>query len=496
MNQENFQLLAAFVGKSYANQATQSRKTREKAIKSLLSSRSLPNDPWDPESIELFLRELSVMDSNNFQNRVGVGEREARVYSSLVRSRHFGLGHGIGRSGDIAAIQPKAAGSSLINKITNSMMRSLIKKDIPSVQACIVLPMATGMGMFMTLRTLRERRPKAKYVIWPRIDQKTCLKCIHTAGFEAIVVENVKQGDEVTTDLAKIAELIETLGPESILCILTTNSCFIPRVPDQLLPVARLCEKLKVPHVVNNAYGVQCIKSMRQLNKACSSGRVDAFVQSTDKNFMVPVGGSVVASHDKNFILELSKLYPGRASMAPILDIFITLLSMGWSEWNRLRQTQHTLQPYIIENLREVAKKHGERVLDTPHNPISIGMTLDSIPEPTYFGSMLFARNCSGARVIVQGQSKSIGKFSFANYGSHFDGYPHAYLTVACSIGQTKEEVDDFLSRLDKTLTAHKKKIAKKKKTKQKVSEQKREEEVQAKSLESMPDRISGSSEI
>ena len=59
--------------------------------------------------------------------------------------------------------------------------------------------------------------------------------------------------------------------------------------------------------------------------------------------------------------------------MAPILDIFITLLSMGWSEWNRLRQTQHTLQPYIIENLREVAKKHGERVLDTPHNPISIG---------------------------------------------------------------------------------------------------------------------------
>lgn len=58
------------------------------------------------------------MDSNNFQNRVGVGEREARIFSPLVRSRHFGLGHGIGRSGDIAAIQPKAAGSSLLNQIT------------------------------------------------------------------------------------------------------------------------------------------------------------------------------------------------------------------------------------------------------------------------------------------------------------------------------------------------------------------------------------------
>ena len=87
------------------------------------------------------------MDSNNFMRNVGVGEREARVFSQIrswegifgqlgsnetgslqnpseetkwrsfystgswvnrdlmVRERHFGLGHGIGRSGDIAAIQ-------------------------------------------------------------------------------------------------------------------------------------------------------------------------------------------------------------------------------------------------------------------------------------------------------------------------------------------------------------------------------------------------------
>lgn len=47
------------------------------------------------------------MDSNNFLNSVGVGEREARVASRLVAKRHFGLAHGIGRSGDIAAEQPK-----------------------------------------------------------------------------------------------------------------------------------------------------------------------------------------------------------------------------------------------------------------------------------------------------------------------------------------------------------------------------------------------------
>ena len=47
------------------------------------------------------------MDSNNFLNNVGVGEREARVASSLVAKRHYRLSHGMGRSGDVAAEQPK-----------------------------------------------------------------------------------------------------------------------------------------------------------------------------------------------------------------------------------------------------------------------------------------------------------------------------------------------------------------------------------------------------
>lgn len=39
----------------------------------------------------------------------------------------FRLIHGIGRSGDISAIQPKAAGSSLLNKLTNSVVLDVIK---------------------------------------------------------------------------------------------------------------------------------------------------------------------------------------------------------------------------------------------------------------------------------------------------------------------------------------------------------------------------------
>ncbi len=54
------------------------------------------------------------MDTNNYSSKIGVGEREARVESFIVRNRYFNLLHGMGRSGDIVAIQPKAAGSSLL----------------------------------------------------------------------------------------------------------------------------------------------------------------------------------------------------------------------------------------------------------------------------------------------------------------------------------------------------------------------------------------------
>jgi O-phospho-L-seryl-tRNASec:L-selenocysteinyl-tRNA synthase len=40
-------------------------------------------------------------------------------------------------------------------------------------------------------------------------------------------------------------------------------------------------------------------------------GRVDAFVQSTDKNFLVPVGGAVVASHTQELIKAVAQMYPG-----------------------------------------------------------------------------------------------------------------------------------------------------------------------------------------
>jgi len=68
-----------------------------------LASRALPEKGWSRSAIEYFLKQISLMDTNNFPNKLGVGEREARIYSALVYERNFGLGHGIGRSGEIDA---------------------------------------------------------------------------------------------------------------------------------------------------------------------------------------------------------------------------------------------------------------------------------------------------------------------------------------------------------------------------------------------------------
>lgn len=75
------------------------------------------------------------MDSNNFDKKVGVGERESRIFSRIVEERHFYMGHGIGipifyinlgRSGDVSANQPKAAGSSLLLQMTRFLTVSAL----------------------------------------------------------------------------------------------------------------------------------------------------------------------------------------------------------------------------------------------------------------------------------------------------------------------------------------------------------------------------------
>jgi O-phospho-L-seryl-tRNASec:L-selenocysteinyl-tRNA synthase len=122
--------------------------------------------------------------------------------------------------------------------------------------------------------------------VWSRIDQKSCLKAIVTSGFELLVLPLVTVGDELRTDAAALeTALNEHAG--RVLCVVTCSSCFAPRAPDDVEAVARLCSRFKVGHVVNNAYGLQCAATMKAISRAMRVGRVDAVIQSTDKNFLV-----------------------------------------------------------------------------------------------------------------------------------------------------------------------------------------------------------------
>ena len=75
----------------------------------------------------------------------------------------------------------------------------------------------------------------------------------------------------------------------------------------------------------------------------------------------------------------------------------------------------------------------------------------------TYIGSMLFSRCCSGARIVSIGGEKKVQGIPFKSYGAHCDEYLFPYLTIACSIGASKNEIDSFMKRLDKALQEYKK---------------------------------------
>lgn len=222
-----------------------------------------------------------------------------------------------------------------------------------------------------------------------------------------------------------------------------------------------MCKEQVVPHVVNNAYGVQSSKCMHLIQQAARIGRVDAFIQSTDKNFMVPVGGAIVAGFDDKFIDAVSKTYPGRASATPSVDLFITLLSLGSQGYQRLLQQRKEVYNYLSEGLSKVATAHGERLLSTKGNPISLAISLERLEQGlelnsagvTQLGSMLFTRCVSGARVVAPDSTKEINGYLFTGWGAHAQSYRCAYLTAAAAIGMTKEDVDTFLKRLDKCLS-------------------------------------------
>ncbi|CAG2165325.1 unnamed protein product, partial [Oppiella nova] len=444
-------LVSGLLKTSVTDQSFESMTTRENQIKQLLRHRKCPKEGWDESTIELLVNRLSLMDSNNFVHNYGLGEREARFASQLVSRRHYRLGHGIGRSGDICELQPKAIGSSLLNVLTNSLVLDVIQSvGVPNTRSCFVVPMATGMSLTLCLLTLRHVRPNARFVIWSRIDQKSCFKCILTAGFIPVIIDTqMNDNKSLDTDFKTIEAKVKELGNEKIVCILSTTSCFAPRNADDLSSISKLCLQESIPHIVNNAYGIQSSKCMHLLETSSRVGRIDAFIQSTDKNFMVPVGGSIIAGFDTDFLNQISSTYAGRGASTPSLDVLMTLLHLGINGYKALLNERKENYNYLKEQMKTIANEFNVNVIDNKSNQISIAMTLNmfdnSSIDTTELGSMLFKRSISGARVVaIDDKRKTIGKYEFKNWGSHTDSYSDSYITAAAAIEtHVKKDVSD-----------------------------------------------------
>lgn len=143
MEDEAFDYVKDILGSTYTQVAREARNSRSRLVNSLLTQRQLPVVGWSVLEIKQLLLELAAADANCQQDQVAVGEREGRVYSDIVRDRHFHFSHGIGRSGDICALQPKAVGSSLIYKLTCYIALHAIK--ICGIQVCFAVePEAFG----------------------------------------------------------------------------------------------------------------------------------------------------------------------------------------------------------------------------------------------------------------------------------------------------------------------------------------------------------------
>lgn len=269
--------LCRLIPRTYALQGLQNIRNRDNLFNNIILHQRLLDDGIDDQTIEYIITQLSMMDSNSFHDKAGVGEREGRVFSSLVAKRHFGFSHGIGRSGDIAEVQPKAAGSSVLYKLTNKLVAHALNiAGIKTPMQCIVFPLATGMTIATTLLTMKAASPGKNKVIWCRIDQKSCLKAIGMVGLTPIVVDPVLQDNVLVTDSTRIQEILSSEQGQDILAVITTTSCFAPRQPDRIDIVAELCNTFNVFHLVNNAYGLQCTKISKLIDRAFLKGRVDA----------------------------------------------------------------------------------------------------------------------------------------------------------------------------------------------------------------------------
>ena len=409
--------------------------TESQPIKLLFEQRRIPEEGWKDSQIEELLNLLATMDSDKDSKAVFLGEREGRVASPVVSKLAGGFHHGVGRSGDLTEAQPKAAGGSLMYFFANKLAKDAIKRfGAPNIKNALVFPVATGMALALALCAARNLNGR-KEVVYPQIDLKTPLKAIHLAGLH----ERTVKGEVYEEAVNVPPEEIEKAVNENTAAILSTTTFFAPREPDKIKEIAKIAKEKNIPHIINNAYGVQSREIMKHVRGAIDAGRVDAIVQSTDKNFLTPVGGAIIASPNEEFLDTVSETYAGRATAAPIVQFLAAVLSIGLEGYEKLRTIQEENRKFLESSLKEVAERHSQRILNV-HNPISVAMTLEG-KNAKKIGQVLYTARVNGARALEKN-----------DFGVCCPRYISPYINFDAGIGMQKNEIVLAAERLDKVL--------------------------------------------
>ncbi|MCW4018676.1 MAG: O-phosphoseryl-tRNA(Sec) selenium transferase [Candidatus Bathyarchaeota archaeon] len=409
--------------------------TESRPIKLLFEQRRVPQEGWKDCQIERFLNLLATMDSDKDSKAAFVGEREGRVVSSAVSKLAGGFHHGVGRSGDLTKAQPKAAGGSLMYFFANILASDAMKRfGVPKIKKAVVFPMATGMTLALVLCATRNLT-RGKEVVYPQVDHKTPLKAIQLAGLQERIVEGEIYGDAVNVPTEKIEEAVN----ENTAAIISTTTFFPPREPDKIKDIAKIAQEKKVPHIINNAFGVQSREIMKLVRGAVDAGRVDAIIQSTDKNFFTPVGGAIVASPNEEFLNHVSETYAGRATAAPVVQFLAAILSIGSEGYEKLRTQQEENRKFLESSLKEVAERHSQRILNV-YNPISVAMTLEG-RNAKKIGKALYTARVYGSKALEKN-----------DFGVCCPQYISAYINFDASIGIQKNDISLATERLDTVL--------------------------------------------
>jgi O-phospho-L-seryl-tRNASec:L-selenocysteinyl-tRNA synthase len=414
-----------------------------KPIKILFEQKNLPESSWSDEQIEFLLQMLSNMDTDKDDKASRVGEREARIASKLHLKTSAGFCHGVGRSGFLTAPQPKAPGGSIMYELTNYLALNFLKKfGLPNIKSAIVVPLCTGMTLSLCIGALRPDWNEDKYlhkrkVIVPQIDHKSLIKGLDLMGIRQITVKGKVFGDAVRIPIEDIRNALD----KDCFAVISITSFFPPREHDDIKEISKFAKENGLVHIVINAYGVQSPEWMKLIRSSIDAGRVDAIIQSTDKNALTPIGGTIIASPKEEIITKISQTYAGRASATPIVNFLISMLSIGTEGYEKLLAEQKKNRILLEEKLKVIAKKYNERILNV-FNPVAVAISLVNLKSEELYalGGALYNLRVTGPRVYNPKESL---------FGTCSSDYTIPYIVMNAAIGTTTEDVQSAIERFE-----------------------------------------------